>query len=127
MGGDVSGYVDADTGIPIRTAEGKQMRLATSRTAVRAQCSLLTDALKFIADRMFDSGSETGSGPVKSIWCKLPPISLVESKVLLLTTVHSPYATLQALKTLQTVIDAGQAQNKKFYLRNPETGKTSVL
>ena len=125
LGGDVSGYVDADTGIPIPTAE-RQANAPSNipNSSNELNAPQLTDAQRFIADRMFDSGSETGSG--------LRQVNLVQATSDFSRRVQgfAPNYRTQPVRdvasfenAVQTVIDAGQAQNKKFYLRNPETGK----
>ena len=125
LGGDVSGYVDADTGIPIPTADRQSnapSNIPNSSNELNAP--QLTDSQKFIADRMFDAGSETGSG--------LRQVNLVQATSDFSRRVNAfapnyrtqPVRDVASFETaVQRVIDAGQAQGKKFYLRNPETGK----
>ena len=125
LGGDVSGYVDADTGIAIPTADRQSnapSNIPNSSNELNAP--QLTDSQKFIADRMFDAGSDTGSG--------LRQVNLVQASSDFSRRVNgfAPSYRTQPVRdvasfenAVQTVIDAGQAQGKKFYLRNPETGK----
>ena len=125
LGGDVSGYVDADTGIAIPTADRQSnapSNIPNSSNELNAP--QLTDSQKFIADRMFDSGDSTGSG--------LRQVNLVQASSDFSRRVNgfAPSYRTQPVRdvasfenAVQTVIDAGQAQGKKFYLRNPETGK----
>ena len=125
LGGDVSGYVDADTGIAIPTADRQSnapSNIPNSSNELNAP--QLTDSQKFIADRMFDSGGPTGSG--------LRQVNLVQASSDFSRRVNAfaPSYRTQPVRdvasfenAVQTVIDAGQAQGKKFYLRNPETGK----
>ena len=125
LGGDVSGYVDADTGIAIPTAD-RQANAPSNipNSSNELNAPQLTDSQKFIADRMFDAGSDTGSG--------LRQVNLVQASSDFSRRVNgfAPSYRTQPVRdvasfenAVQTVIDAGQAQGKKFYLRNPETGK----
>ena len=125
LGGDVSGYVDADTGIAIPTADRQSnapSNIPNSSNELNAP--QLTDSQKFIADRMFDSGGDTGSG--------LRQVNLVQATSDFSRRVNAfaPNYRTQPVRdvasfenAVQTVIDAGQAQGKKFYLKNAETGK----
>ena len=115
----MSGYVDADTGIAIPTADRQSnapSNIPNSSNGLNAP--QLTDSQKFIADRMFDSGGPTGSG--------LRQVNLVQASSDFSRRVNgfAPSYRTQPVRdvasfenAVQTVIDAGQAQGKKFYLR----------